>query len=165
MKPRNDGLTQSDLMECISYDPETGLFSRIMADGRVKCVAPKTDNGYIKISTKGRNYFAHRLAWLYVHGRWPDEFIDHINGDRSDNRIANLRECSAAQNSQNLAKQYNKHRLTGVVPWKKRFQAKICVNHKRINLGSFKTEEEAHAAYLAAKAKYHDFNPVPREDS
>jgi hypothetical protein len=138
-----------------------------MKGGELRSIkpTPRTDNGYLSIGLKGRIYYAHRLAWLYVHGEWPVDFIDHINGIRSDNRILNLRECSAAQNSQNLAKQYNKTRLTGVVPWKKRFQAKICVDYKRINLGSFKTAEEAHAAYLAAKAKYHNFNPVPREDS
>ena len=109
--------------------------------------------------------FAHRIAWAMTHGCWPIDQIDHRNGDGLDNRISNLREATHSENSQNKAVS-----ATGgtVFDWatprlKRRFRAYIKVDKKQIWLGTFLTREEAHAAYLAAKAKHHTFQPVPRE--
>jgi hypothetical protein len=101
-----------------------------------------------------RRYYAHRLAWLYVHGEWPN-VIDHINGDAGDNRIANLRSCSQQRNMQNIRASRNKHGLTGVVFHRKSglFHATIKVNKRATSLGYYKTAEEAHDAYLRAKSQ------------
>src|SRR5436190_23425691 len=97
-------LTQEKLKEVLDYDPETGLFtSRVSRGGRpasarAGCVTTK---GYIKLSLCQKRYYAHRLAWLYVYGEWPSKQIDHINCVTDDNRIANLREATSAQNITN----------------------------------------------------------------
>jgi len=96
-------LTQAELKSLLDYDAESGIF-RWKVQRRPQS-PPGTRAGWHsgkkaqRIELGGKNYLAHRLAWFYVHGVWPDQ-IDHINGDRSDNRIANLR---AANNSQNQA--------------------------------------------------------------
>ena len=99
-----DELKQERLKELLHYDQESGLFTRRVRRGR--CLAGEvagtlTDTGYIKIYYEGKLYRAHRLAWLYMTGVWPDSEIDHINGDRSDNRWANLRSALPHQNRQN----------------------------------------------------------------
>jgi hypothetical protein len=101
----------------------------------------------------------HRLAWLYVTGAWPKKHLDHINGDRADNRFCNLREADDAANNQNR-KRANKCSLTGVLgvtycKQTKRYRAVIMHNRKSIHLGRFDTPEEAHAAYVGAKRVLH----------
>lgn len=101
---------------------------------------------------------AHRLAWLYVHGRWPDGLIDHKNGDRADNRFDNLRDVAHRVNMQNLRKAFvsSKTGLLGASPLKDgRFGAFIKRDGKSKNLGTFDTPELAHAAYVAAKRVIH----------
>jgi hypothetical protein len=97
----------------------------------------------------GRTYIAHRLAWALHYGEEPSLEIDHINGERSDNRIANLRLATRGENCKNV-------KAAGV-----RFEAdrgkwlaRICVDYKQMNLGRFATEQEARAAYAAAKVRY-----------
>lgn len=103
------------------------------------------------MSINGRKYAAHRLAWLYVHIKWPAEYIDHINGIKTDNRIANLREASKITNTWN-AKRNNRNRsgFKGV-SWHKntgKWQAQITVNGKYKQLGYYNTALEASNAYL-----------------
>jgi hypothetical protein len=114
--------------------------------------------GYIRISVDNKNYKAHRLAWLYVNGEWPSHEIDHINGNRSDNRIDNLRDVPRAQNIQNQVKPHSNNK-TGYLGVTKgpcnRFRAFIGVNGKNVNLGRFDTAELASEFYQLAKAMVH----------
>jgi hypothetical protein len=114
--------------------------------------------GYWVIGIAGKLYKAHRLAWLYVYGDLP-EYLDHINRNRTDNRISNLREATKPQNGGN-AKVRRDGRLKGAYWHKreKRWASAIGINGKSIWLGQYATEEEAHAAYCkAAKKKYKEF--------
>lgn len=101
---------------------------------------------------------AHRLAWLYVYGEWPNGDIDHIDGDRLNNRIANLRDVSRRVNLENQRrpKACNKSGFLGVKTFRdQRFQARIQVRGVQLHLGTFDTPHEAHAAYVAAKRNLH----------
>src|SRR5690606_29052356 len=105
------------LKELVSYDPKSGKFfwldrareefSTSQAYGVFisqylgREAGGKQGGGYLRFSVDGKHYLAHRLAWLYVHGKWPSDQIDHINGDRSDNRIDNLRDVTHAENRRN----------------------------------------------------------------
>ncbi len=109
----------------------------------------------------GPAYLAHRLAWLYVHGEWPDCEVDHVNGNRSDNRISNLRLATPTQNRMNGARRRdNATGFRGVhfEPRRKKYVAQLKIGTQRKYLGQFDTAEAAHAAYLeAAKEFYGDF--------
>jgi len=164
-KPKND-LTAERLRELLHYDPETGLFVwKVRTSNRTKVgkVAGSLHEptGYTFISIDRRTYKAHRLAWLHVTGHWPAEWIDHINGNRADNRMSNLREANASLNQQNLrsARGNTDSGLLGVYrndkknkPWR----ACINVAGKWRQIGNFKTPHEAHEAYLAAKRRLHE---------
>jgi hypothetical protein len=143
-----------------AYDPATGdLTWKVRPSNRhaVGSVAGKTDRlGYRVVRFRGRDYLGHRIAWLIVHGQWPAAFIDHINGNPSDNRLSNLREATNAENVRNSKlRRDNTHGLKGVSLVKNRYFSRIAVNRQRIYLGCFRTPAEAHAAYVAAAAKFH----------
>lgn len=148
-------ITQTELKELLHYDLNTGLFTRI-GKGRHKCGTIKP-NGYLAIHIKCKYYLAHRLAWLYVHGGFPEGDLDHINADRSDNRIKNLREATKHINNQNrhTANKNNRTGLLGVCAHRDKFRATIKIGGKCVFLGYFVTPEEAHAAYVSAKRKHH----------
>lgn len=114
-------------------------------------------SGYQQLRVDGAKYRAHRLAWLYAHGTWPNGHIDHINGDRSDNRISNLREADDAVNNQNLrrAKRTNRSGFLGVSTKGPRFEASIYVAGTIHRLGRFDSAADAHAVYLEAKRRLH----------
>ena len=154
-------ITQNRLNEVLFYNFETGNFHwKITPKNHIKVgqIAGKIEKGYVRIKIDGKLYRAHRLAWLYVYGEFPDEQIDHINGIRGDNRIENLRKCNNAQNQQNkIIKNNNKCNATGVDFMKGLFRARISVNKKSILLGLFKDVEKAKSAYLEAKQKHHTF--------
>jgi hypothetical protein len=159
-------LTLKRLKEVLHYNLETGRFVWIAKTG--KKVVVGNEAGYLRpdgrymVSVDGKAYRTHRLAWFYVHGRWPKGQIDHINGDPFDNCIANLRDVTDGQNKQNLhkAKKHNKTGLLGVQPANKKFRARITVEGKVVYLGVFDTPEAAHQAYLAAKRVHHPFSIV-----
>lgn len=165
-------LTQARLKELLRYDPDTGVFTwavkRPASRARVGDVAGhKSARGYLVISLCSTQEYAHRLAWLYVHGAFPSKGLDHIDGDKLNNRIANLREATQAQNLQNIGSRRNSTGYTGVRIRSDRsagklFAAQIMVNRKNINLGYFDTPEEAHEAYLKGKAELHTFQPTLR---
>jgi hypothetical protein len=160
-------MTQDQLKKILSYDPETGLFHwRIKPSRRFTAgmQAGTAVNGYIRIHTNGRQYGAHRLAWLYIYGVEPEHQIDHINGNPSDNRIVNLRQATALENAQNIRKpqKNNSHGNLGVTydPKKKLWRSRISVNGTRKYIGKFKTQEQAAQAYLEAKRAMHPFNKL-----
>lgn len=151
----NPKISHEQLKEFLSYDPETGVFRRLKAKGRARAgdvVGYLEPNGYWRIYLGGEMISAHRLAWFYVYGQWPLNQIDHINRNRSDNRIANLRDVTRAVNLKNRP-------VYGAVPFLgvtltrsgRRFASQITINRKTRYLGSFKTAEEAHQAYLSAQ--------------
>ena len=156
-------LTAARLRELLHYNPDTGLFTWLVSTTRrirVGAVAGTlVTSGYVSIGVDRDLHRAHRLAWLYVYGEWPKHDIDHINGNRSDNRIANLRDVTRTVNLQNIRSAHkDKQSATplGVYADKKKWAAAIRVNGERCRLGTFDTPEEAHAAYLDAKRKYHE---------
>lgn len=151
------------LIEELDYDPATGVFTwRHKKRGiRAGSVAGSVnEKGYVLITFSGRRYRAHRLAWLHHFGKWPEFDIDHINGNKSDNRIGNLRDIPHRTNLQNQVRAClgSKTGLLGSSPDKARpgkFVAQINKNGKVIKLGRFDTPEQAHSAYLSAKRKMH----------
>ncbi len=160
-------LTSSELKEWLDYDPSTGIFrwkkknNRRIVVGAVAGSSQKSgrQKGRVFIHIEKVGYAAHRLAWLYMTGEFPKQTIDHINGDPSDNRIANLRDVPPMVNSQNLksASCLSSTGLLGACKNTKRnnYFATIKVNKKAIYLGSFDTPLAAHEAYLVAKRKFH----------
>ena len=165
-----DHLTLDQVSAFLCYDPDTGEFTRIAhsksSSGRrsgkskLGAITRKPNaGGYLAISVNNKSYYAHRLAWLFGHAQWPSGAIDHINGDKLDNRLCNLRICEAATNQQNIraAKSGNMTGLLGVTPCNEsgRYIASIMVDGRRIHLGRFDTPELAHAAYLGAKRIAH----------
>jgi hypothetical protein len=149
-------LTHSRLREYLTYDETSGRMTmNIKVGGRGIGDEAGSHNaaGYRQVMIDRRVYLGHRLAWLYVHGEWPNGYIDHINGDKSDNRIANLRACSMSQNLANTRRP--RHNTSGFkgVSWSRmcrKWQAHIMVQQKSVYLGLYLTKEDAHAAYLAA---------------
>lgn len=165
MMPVKDQISEADLKTALDYDEATGIFTWKAPTGRRTRIGDVagaiTEKGYRVIGVKGKVYFAHRLAWLYVHGKWPTEFLDHINGDRADNRIANLREADRALNGQNLKQATAQNQSSGFlgvskVKTKKKWRAMIDYQGLKISLGYFETPELAHQAYLMVKRKLHD---------
>ena len=154
-------LTAEKLRELLHYDPETGIFTwKVSTSNGVKVgdiTGCPSGPGYLGIRLQRRLHSAHRLAWLYVYGRWPKGQIDHINRNRTDNRICNLREVSHKQNNQNRSKAGNNTSgHTGVVWHKQRskWQATIKHNQKNVSLGLFTNLEDAVAARKAAEKLY-----------
>lgn len=98
-------LTQAELKLHLHYCPESGIFTRLQSKTRVELIGMPTGAidklGYVIIYITGKVYKAHRLAWIYIHGAHPENLIDHINGNRSDNRISNLRQATTSQNLYN----------------------------------------------------------------
>lgn len=170
-----DSITPEILRELLSYDPDTGRLNwkprgreRFSSDrafksfnskfaGREALTSPN-DLGYKRGNVLGVTVRAHRAGWAIYYGEWPNGFIDHVNGDTSDNRMANLRIATQTQNMWNTRPTKNcKSKLKGVHFCKttNRWRSKIRLDGKHIHLGRFDTEEAAHAAYCEAAKRYH----------
>lgn len=163
-------LTYERADQIVRYDPETGVIAWIVPPA--SWIEPGSEagtvhkaSGYRHITIGQTKYRAHRIAWLLCHRDWPARQVDHINGDKLDNRIANLRLASCSQNQQNRATdKRNKSGFTGV-SWDRgtqKWRAKICIDRRQVHLGVFDTPEQAAEAYAKAKAELHTFNPVAR---
>ena len=158
-----DSDTRARLFQRLLYDPETGLFTWKVnvKGGRAqigKVAGGINAYGYIQIRFEGRHHRAHRLAWLYMTGRWPRNLLDHIDGDRQNNRFCNLREANNSQNNWNSVRP--RHNTSGFkgVSWSKtvgKWSSSIKVGGTQRHLGYFDTPENAHAAYAAAASEMH----------
>lgn len=155
-------LTAKRLREVMHYDPETGVFTRLKNSRRTDLCGTVAgcpdDKGYIHIVVDGSRYKAHRLAWLYVTGEWPVGFIDHKDQAKGNNRFANLREATKAENSCNISTAANNtsgvrgvyfHKMGG------KWMAYITAAGKRIHLGLHESIDEAKVARRAGELKYH----------
>lgn len=148
-------LSQEELKVKLKYNYETGVFTWKDMKYKHSSIAGSNRDGYITININGKNYLAHRLAWLYVYGIWPRGHIDHINGIVTDNRINNLREVSKSQNGMNRGVQINNILgVKGVSPSGNKYVARIGVRGITYYLGTFKTIEEAVNARREAETEY-----------
>lgn len=141
-----------EIINHFHYDCETGVFIRLRTNKRADIMNGK---GYRRVQYKSRYYQAHRLAWYFQFGEWPKLLIDHINLDKQDNRIANLRLANHSQNT--IHRKTNGKYPRGVVYHKstKKYMSQIKCNRKTIYLGIYRTPEEAHEAYRKASLKHH----------
>lgn len=154
-------VTQEFLKSVLNYDKDTGIFTWAVNKSK-RCnigdVAGHKDNGYIRIEINNKAYRAHRLAWLYVYGEMPKLHIDHINSNRSDNRVSNLREATYQENSKNYSTP--KTNTSGVknVSWYKKLNkwvVSLGVNGKKKTIGYFDDIEFAELVAIEARNKYH----------
>lgn len=162
------GLSAAQARELLAYDPDTGILTwKVTRSIRVRQGAPAghcRPHGYSYVCVNRGQYPSHWLAWLIHYGEWPATELDHINGQRSDNRISNLRTVSRKQNQNNQRRAHSRNKL-GVLgvsyceKWHK-YTASIGHNRKKIYLGGFNTIEEAHNAYLKAKRELHEGNTI-----
>lgn len=136
-------LTYEEAKRIFIYDPETGFIRRHGS----KFITVPNGFGYLHVTHKGKRLKCHRVVWLLHKGEWPKHQIDHINRNRSDNRIENLRDVPRAVNAANKK---NNATMIGTTwhPEKGKWKAKIQHNNKSIHIGYFNTQIEAHEAYL-----------------
>lgn len=155
-------LTPDQIKNLLTYDADTGVFVWRPRVTWINNRAGKTagtigKDGYVRVSIQRKSYLAHRLAWAYAYGKWPEHWLDHINRNRADNRLANLRVASPGTNAQNTPRyQNNKSGCKGVYAhsWGK-WEAYITVNRKRMYLGVYESLEDAkHARQSAQNALF-----------
>jgi hypothetical protein len=149
----------------ITYDPTTGLFKWLnpVYPKRTGWIAGSDDgSGYLCFKINGSKVKAHRLAWYLMQGKWPDNIIDHVDSNKTNNKLSNLRDVSLSVNQQNRKKaQINSlSGLLGVKKNRSRWSAAIRLNGYQTHLGTYDTPEEAHAVYLEAKRKIHEGNTL-----
>lgn len=154
-KPDRSSLSLDVLRQTFRYNPKTGRMYRLR--GQKVGIVRQPHDRYLSVSINGIAYRAHRLAWMLMTGEYPNGEIDHINGDVTDNRWANLRLVSHAENCQNITRPSKRNitGLLGVSPWRYGWKARISVSGKQYHLGLFKSPEDAHNAYMQAKASMH----------
>ena len=174
-------LDQSYLKDCFEYNESTGVFiwkkrplshfkntkgMNIFNAIYSGTIAGTIDNhGYARVQLNGKKIRLHQIAWIFVYGLEPLSELDHINNDRLENRITNIRLASSSENQQNQikAKSNNTYSKKLGVHWHsrdKKFSSKITINGETHYLGYFKTEEDASSAYLKAKHQFHPFSKI-----
>lgn len=149
-------VTRDQLIEQLDYSTNSGEFVWKRNGKRAGC---RRKDGYVMIRVNGVLYYAHRLAWIFATGNQPEFTIDHINGNKSDNRICNLRDINIAINCQNQVKPRSNN-ISGFLGVQKNhkygWQAKLQLNGNNYCFGTYKTAEEAHDAYVKGKRKLHE---------
>lgn len=141
-------LSKEEAEKILDYNPETGVFIyKISTNNRNKKggIAGSKNSGYLTIMYKGKNYSLHRIVFLLEDGKFPDEQIDHINGNRGDNRRSNLRKVTHQQNC------WNKKSIGACRHKKGKYVSYVDHDGKRIHLGYFKTREQAMSVSLEKK--------------
>lgn len=157
-------LTHIRLLELLEYDTDTGLFVwNVSRGGRLKGSFAGRINarGYVTIRIDNIDYYAHRLAWMYVYGKFPDQEIDHIDRDTLNNSIHNLRDVSRLENTRNKGNNSNNTSgYKGVSLYARlgKYRAQISIKGKNKDLGLFDTPEEASSAYQEAVELYYTIN-------
>lgn len=166
---KNDNLTAEYVRQILDYNPETGILSWKYRENAIpswnnqnagKPTGWKNTNGYLIITILNKSYRSHRLAWIWMTGKWPLFDVDHINRNKTDNRWCNLREATRSENHANRKMQHNnKLGYKGVHLHKPgKYRAQIRIKGKSKHIGIFNTAEEAHEAYVAeAKFLYGEF--------
>lgn len=154
-------LTVERLRNLLQYTPETGVFVWLMkTTNRIRIgetAGSTTGENYRKIQINGKNYGAHRLAWLYMTGEWPPHEVDHRDNKRSNNCWDNLRSATHSLNQANaLRPRNNTSGFKGVslVKHTNRWRARIRANNRTFHLGCFATAKGAHAAYVEAAKRF-----------
>jgi hypothetical protein len=147
--------------DALHYNPETGKLTWLPRgnakfDNKLagKEVFTKHSGGYIQLTFNGKSHLAHRVAWLLAHGSWPEHEVDHINGDKTDNRLENLRACTTGENRKNMPCRKNKtSKYTGVRKSGNAWAVLVDSKYR----GQFASEDEAgaHAAKLYAELGFH----------
>lgn len=154
-------MTQDELKQTLQY--QNGNFTWLIVASnnknkigdRAGCVDAR---GYRRIKIDGKPYKEHHLTWLYFYGYLPTKMIDHINGNKIDNRIENLREVTGSQNQQNRENpKNNSSGYKGVSKCGNKWRAQIQINGEKIHLGVFAIKEEAIVARKASELTYHPF--------
>ena len=160
-RERDAEITQERLRQFLDYHPETGFFTWSEDGGNGKRrkgerAGYPAKKGYRGIAVLGKEYFEHRLAWFYVHGRWPPDQIDHRDLDKANNAIGNLREATQAQNQWNTpARRTSTTGMKGVTVNAGKFVPQIHIDGRQLALGRFDTPQEAKNAYDEAARAYH----------
>lgn len=165
-------LTIERLRSLVGYDPETGVFTRLVATGvhgihraGVEIAKVRKRDGYLKVCVDSIKYEAGRLAWFYMTGAWPTGDVDHKDGNQQNNRWTNLRDVPHRTNIENRTRP-NKNNRAGLLgvsihPSKPGFfRAQITVEGRNKSLGTYESAELAHAAYVAAKRQFHEGNTL-----
>lgn len=171
MKQSSKQLTSETLKELLHYNPETGVFTWAMNAGQRaqvgRIAGSRTPSGYIKISLSRKLYAAHRLAWLYMTGSWPENEIDHIDNNPSNNVFSNLRAATKSQNAQNRSNRRgttSKYKGVSFDSQHQKWVAQIWIKEagKCKRIGLYLSEKDAADAYCKEAMKLHgDFFKVP----
>ena len=154
----------SSLLDLFLYDADSGL---LYWKKSMKLAGTKRKDGRMQVQVFGRVFLSHRIVWAIHHGSWPSFFVDHIDMDKMNNKISNLREATKEENSRNTKKKKTNtsglkgvsfHRLSG------KWRADINLGMKQVSLGLFCSKEDAYAAYCKASKDYHgDFSNLDQE--
>ncbi|MCZ2128603.1 MAG: HNH endonuclease [Anaerolineales bacterium] len=167
MKIEKVRLTAELVRELFDYDEVDGWLMRKFKNGKTRpCGHTPTCNGYGYVRIARKSYLTHRIVWLWHHGTWPQNNIDHIDRDRMNNRIENLRVVNRSENQHNRGLSKNNTSGFPSVYWYKpreKYRVQIKVDNKKTHIGYFETFEEAYLAYQLAKIKMHPTSPLAQE--
>ncbi len=159
-------ISQEVLKSLIEYSPDSGEFRSLVKRGPLmigQLVGTRSKAGYTQIQIGGTIYYAHRLAWIYVYGFEPAESLDHIDGNRSNNRIQNLRQAFGGINQQNQRRPRSDN-ASGYLGVSRhacgKWTARIKTSKTYKHIGLYETPELAYEAYLSAKRKHHEGNTL-----
>lgn len=152
-KVQQDKWTAASVAQRVSYDPLTGVITHVAGPKAGQSAVVKEGDGYTSVFLDGFRFKSHRIAWLLSHGEWPSGMIDHINRDRSDNRLLNLRVVERAENAKNAKMRTDNKSGHKGVSWHargKKWRACYVVSGKQVYLGLYANKDDAIAAYLSA---------------